>query len=64
MTLLTLGTGGVSCFLIQLAVSADAIVIVTFSSDTKLATAKSLGATHLVNYTTQPNWHEEVGGLW
>lgn len=44
----------------QLASSAGATVISTSSSDTKLSIAKSLGATHLINYTTHPNWEEEV----
>ncbi|KAL8834467.1 MAG: hypothetical protein Q9176_007491 [Flavoplaca citrina] len=35
-------------------------VIVTSSSDEKLETAKKLGATHGINYRTNPNWEEEV----
>lgn len=32
----------------------------TSSSDTKLAFAKELGATHGTNYTTTPDWNQEV----
>jgi len=35
-------------------------VIATSSSDTKLEIARSLGATHLVNYKTTPDWAAEV----
>jgi NADPH:quinone reductase-like Zn-dependent oxidoreductase len=35
-------------------------VIVTSSSDAKLEFAKSLGATHTINYKTNPNWDKEV----
>jgi len=60
MTVLTLGTGGVSCFAIQLASAVGATVIATSSSDIKLITAKALGATHVINYKTHPQWSEEV----
>ncbi len=42
--------GGVSLMALQIAKLAGAIVFVTSSSDEKLATAKSLGADHLLNY--------------
>jgi len=35
-------------------------VIITSSSDKKLARAKALGADHLINYCTTPDWDEEV----
>ncbi|KAF2732839.1 NAD(P)-binding protein [Polyplosphaeria fusca] len=54
------GTGGVSCFVIQLAAAAGATVIATSSSDEKLQQAKALGATHLINYKTTPAWDDEV----
>ncbi|OJT02684.1 Zinc-type alcohol dehydrogenase-like protein [Trametes pubescens] len=54
------GTGGVSIFGLQLAVASGATVIVTSSSDEKLKIAKSLGATHTINYRTTPNWDEEA----
>jgi NADPH:quinone reductase-like Zn-dependent oxidoreductase len=50
------GTGGVSIFALQFARMLGAEVIVTSSSDDKLARAKALGATHLVNYRTTPDW--------
>ncbi|KAJ8110092.1 hypothetical protein OPT61_g6976 [Boeremia exigua] len=59
-TVLTQGTGGVSCFAIQIAAALGATVIVTSSSDAKLAFAKELGATHGINYTTNPDWDQEV----
>ncbi|KAF2092587.1 putative zinc-type alcohol dehydrogenase-like protein [Rhizodiscina lignyota] len=60
MTVLSQGTGGVSCFAIQLASAAGATVIATSSSDAKLAQARGIGATHLINYNSHPNWEEEV----
>ncbi|KAK5044683.1 hypothetical protein LTR84_010575 [Exophiala bonariae] len=54
------GTGGVSAFVIQLAAAAGATVIATSSSDEKLSTARSLGATHLINYRKTPDWGAEV----
>ncbi|KAL8883819.1 MAG: hypothetical protein Q9215_007995, partial [Flavoplaca cf. flavocitrina] len=60
MVVLTQGTGGVSCAVIQIATALGVTVIVTSSSDEKLETAKKLGATHGINYRTNPNWEEEV----
>ncbi|KAK3670158.1 hypothetical protein LTR78_009914 [Recurvomyces mirabilis] len=60
MTVLTQGTGGVSCYAIQLAAAAGATVIATSSSDGKLDIARKLGATHVVNYRNTPNWSERV----
>jgi NADPH:quinone reductase-like Zn-dependent oxidoreductase len=59
-TVLAQGTGGVSCFVIQLAAAVGANVIATSSSDAKLEEARAIGATHTVNYRTHPNWSEEV----
>ena len=59
-TVLVQGTGGVSIFGLQLAVASGATVIATSSSDRKLEAAKKLGAKHLINYKTTPNWEEEV----
>jgi NADPH:quinone reductase-like Zn-dependent oxidoreductase len=53
---LTLGTGGVSIFALQIAKAMGATVIVTSSSDDKLERAKALGADHLINYRTTENW--------
>lgn len=57
---LTLGTGGVSMFVVQLAKLAGARVIITSSSDAKLERARALGADNGVNYTTTPEWAAEV----
>ncbi|KAH7116816.1 NAD-P-binding protein [Dendryphion nanum] len=57
---LTQGTGGVSCFAIQIATALGATVIATSSSDEKLEIAKELGAAHLVNYVKTPDWDQEV----
>ena len=59
-TVLTLGTGGVSLFTLQLARMAGANVISTSSSDQKITMLKELGATHTINYKTSPKWDEEV----
>lgn len=37
-----------------------ATVIATSSSTEKLELAKSLGATHVINYQTTPDWDQEV----
>ncbi|KAG9230049.1 putative zinc-type alcohol dehydrogenase-like protein [Amylocarpus encephaloides] len=60
MSVLTQGTGGVSCAVIQLASALGARVIATSSSDEKLQAAKRLGAMEIINYKTTPNWEEEV----
>jgi NADPH:quinone reductase-like Zn-dependent oxidoreductase len=59
-TVVVLGTGGVSTFALQFAKLLGARVIITSSSDQKLARAKQLGATAIVNYTTTPNWPQAV----
>lgn len=59
-TVLTLGTGGVSIFALQLAKALGATVIITSSSDEKIAKARELGADHAINYRTNPDWHKEV----
>ncbi len=59
-TVLALGTGGVSVFALQLAAAAGARVIVTSSSDSKLARARELGAWATINYHTTPDWDAEV----
>ena len=52
----TQGTGGVSLFALQFAKLAGATVIVTSSSDDKLARAKALGADIGIDYKTDPEW--------
>ncbi|RWL17077.1 MAG: NAD(P)-dependent alcohol dehydrogenase, partial [Mesorhizobium sp.] len=53
-------TGGVSIFTLQLAKAAGATVIITSSSDEKLERAKALGADHLINYRSTPDWDDKV----
>lgn len=55
-TILVQGTGGVSTFALQFARMMGVNVIATSSHDGKLAHAKSLGATHLINYKANPDW--------
>lgn len=55
-TVLTQGTGGVSLFALQLARLMGARVIVTSSSDEKLARARALGAWETINYKSTPGW--------
>ncbi len=55
-TVLTQGTGGVSIFALQFAKAAGCRVIITSSSDEKLARAKALGADELINYRSTPDW--------
>lgn len=62
-TVLTLGTGGVSIFAVQIAHALGAQVIITSSSDGKLKRVTHLGATHGVNYVTHPRWAREVLAL-
>lgn len=59
-TVLTLGTGAVSLFVIQFAKACGAKVIVTSSSDEKLERAKALGADVGINYVTNPDWDRVV----
>ena len=59
-TVLLLGTGGVSIFGLQFAKLHGARVIITSSSDEKLARAKALGADETINYKTSPEWDKEV----
>lgn len=59
-TVLTLGTGGVSIFALQFAKLHGARVIITSSSDDKLAKARELGADETINYKTTPDWEKRV----
>jgi NADPH:quinone reductase-like Zn-dependent oxidoreductase len=65
-SVLVLGTGGVSIYALQLAKAVGARVIVTSSSDEKLRRATELGADHVINYRTTPEWgmaaREMAGG--
>ncbi|MGF0237757.1 zinc-dependent alcohol dehydrogenase family protein [Rhodococcus sp. IEGM1300] len=62
-TVVVQGTGGVSLFAVQLAAASGANVIVTSSSEEKIAEAIKLGATHGINRTTTPDWHTAVLAL-
>ena len=59
-TVVTLGTGGVSIFALQIAKMHGARVIITSSSDEKLTRARELGADETINYKTTPDWEREV----
>jgi NADPH:quinone reductase-like Zn-dependent oxidoreductase len=59
-SIVVLGTGGVSIFALQFARFRGARVIVTSSSDRKLARAKEMGATAVINYKTRPDWPKAV----
>ncbi|GAB4293357.1 MAG: NAD(P)-dependent alcohol dehydrogenase [Methylophaga sp.] len=62
-TILTLGTGGVSIAALQIGKMFGANVIITSSSDDKLAKAKALGADATINYREHPEWAREVMDL-
>lgn len=62
-TVLLLGTGGVSIWALQLAKAAGLKVIITSSSDEKLARARTMGADAGINYTKIPEWGAEVRKL-
>jgi NADPH:quinone reductase-like Zn-dependent oxidoreductase len=62
-TVLLLGTGGVSIWALQLAKAAGARVIITSSSDEKLARARAMGADAGINYMQLPDWGNEVKNL-
>jgi NADPH:quinone reductase-like Zn-dependent oxidoreductase len=59
-SVLILGTGGVAVFALQFAKMMGATAIITSSSDAKLEKAKSLGADHTINYTTETRWGDAV----
>ena len=58
--ILTQGTGGVSLFATQFAKLIRARVIITSSSDDKLARARELGASEGINYKTNIAWEEKA----
>ena len=62
-TVLTLGSGSVSLFALQLARLFGARVIATTSSDAKAERLRALGAGTAVNYRTTPDWHLVVRQL-
>ncbi len=62
-TVLTLGSGGVSLFALQLARLFGARVIATTSSDAKAERLRVLGASAVINYRTTPDWPTAVRQL-
>ena len=52
------GTGGVSLFALLFAKMHGARVLATSSSDAKLERVRALGADHVANYRTNPDWHK------
>jgi len=65
-TALTLGTGGVALFAVQLAKLMGAIVVATTSNAAKAKVLSDLGADHVLNYNDTPNWGErarEIAGV-
>ncbi len=62
-TVLTLGTGGVSIFAVQLAKALGARVIATTSSDDKAVRLRALGADEIVNYRDTKDWGAKVRAL-
>lgn len=62
-TVLVLGTGGVAILALQFAKALGARVIVTSSSDAKLARATALGADATINYRTTPEWGKAAFGI-
>ena len=55
-TVLVQGTGGVSIYGLQIAKAFGCTVIATSSSDEKLQRLQALGADHLINYKSTPDW--------
>lgn len=62
-SVLTLGTGGVSLFALQIAKMHGANVIITSSNDQKLERARELGASETINYRSNPEWQNAVREL-
>lgn len=59
-TVLLHGTGGISIFALQFAKAQGARVIITSSSDEKLARTQQLGSDFTLNYKTTPDWEPIV----
>jgi NADPH:quinone reductase-like Zn-dependent oxidoreductase len=62
-TVLTLGSGGVSLFTIQFAKMLGARVIATTSDPAKTERLRALGADHVVEYGSKPDWESSVRDL-
>lgn len=54
------GTGGVSMAALQLAVAAGAQVVATTSSAAKAQKLREMGASHVINYKSMPEWGPEA----
>ncbi|MBL7255848.1 zinc-dependent alcohol dehydrogenase family protein [Paractinoplanes lichenicola] len=59
-TVLTLGTGGVAIFAVQLARAMGAKVLATTSREEKVDRLTELGAAQVFNYRTDPAWGQSV----
>lgn len=59
-TVLTIGSGGVPLFALQFAKVFGAQVVAMTSQDAKFAYLRALGADHVLNYRTNPDWHQTV----
>jgi len=62
-SILVQGTGGVSIFALQFAKAAGAFIVATTSSSEKAKTLKQLGADHVLNYKTTPEWGQAARDL-
>jgi NADPH:quinone reductase-like Zn-dependent oxidoreductase len=62
-TVVTLGTGGVSLFALQLAKALGARVIATTSSPEKARRLAELGADEVIDYRAEPDWPSAVREL-
>jgi alcohol dehydrogenase len=60
---LTLGSGGVSIFALQLTKMLGGRVIATTSSAEKSERLEALGADEVVNYRSNPDWGAQVRAL-
>ena len=59
-TVLTLGTGGVSLFAVQLATAMGARVIATTGNEARVELLRELGADVVLNYRDTPDWPDAV----
>lgn len=62
-SVLVMGSGGVSVFALQIAKAMGCAVIATTSREEKASVLRDLGADHVINYNTTPNWEMEVREL-
>lgn len=62
-TVLVLGSGGVALLAVQLAKAMGARVIVTTSSATRAVQIDALGADHVIDRSTTPDWDKAVRAL-